>query len=117
VVAGRSVLLVALAAVGGWVIMVLWGAADRLGRRMPASLLLVSIAAMVLAQCLNAQTFERYFDPWVLLALAWLAAMATPRVRERSLSVGLLLLAVAQFGMTLAVVLRPAFTGPALGHW
>ena len=43
--------------------------------------------------------------------------MATPKPRERSLSLGLVLLAVAQLGMTVAVVLRPAFNGPALGAW
>jgi hypothetical protein len=117
VVAGRSMLLVGLAGVGGAVLVGLWSLADRAGRGGSALMLLAAMAGMVASQCLNAQTFERYFDPWVLLALAWLAAMATPRVRERSLSVGLLLLAVAQLGMTLAVVLRPAFTGPALGNW
>jgi hypothetical protein len=80
-------------------------------------MLLAAMAGMVAAQCLNAQTFERYFDPWVLLALGWMVAMATPKPRERSLSLGLVLLAVAQLGMTVAVVLRPAFNGPALGAW
>jgi hypothetical protein len=80
-------------------------------------MLLAAMAGMVASQSLNAQTFERYFDPWVLLSIGWLAAMAMPRARERSLSVGLLLLTIAQLGMTLAVVLKPAFTGPTLGDW
>jgi hypothetical protein len=117
VVVGRSVLLVGFAGVGAGVLMGLWGLADRAGRGGAALMLLAAMAGMVASQCLNAQTFERYFDPWVLLALGWMAAMTTPRAQERSLSVGLLLLAVAQLGMTVAVVLRPAFSGPALGAW
>jgi hypothetical protein len=117
VVAGRSVLLVALAGVGAGVLMGLWGLADRAGRGRVALMLLAAMAGMVASQCLNAQTFERYFDPWALLLIAWLAAMARPRAQERSLSVGLVLLVVVQFGMTVAVVLRPAFIGPALGAW
>lgn len=115
-VSGRSTLLVALAAVGGFVLMGLWGLADRAGRRRSATLLLTALAAMVLAQCLNAQTFERYFDPWVLLALGWLAAMATGRADAR-LVWGMSILALLQFAMTCAVVLRPAYTGPALPAW
>jgi hypothetical protein len=117
VLAGRSVLLVGLAGIGGAVLMGLWSLADRAGRGWAATMLLTAMAGMVASQCLNAQTFERYFDPWVLLALGWLVAMAAPRAQERSLTIGLLLLTVAQFSMTVAVVLRPAFAGPALGAW
>jgi hypothetical protein len=116
-VAGRSTLLVGLAALGGAVLAGLWSLADRAGRGRSALMLLAAMAGMVASQSLNAQTFERYFDPWVLLSIGWLAAMAMPRARERSLSVGLLLLTIAQLGMTLAVVLKPAFTGPTLGDW
>jgi hypothetical protein len=116
VIAGRSSLLVALAGLGGWLMMSLWSAADRLGRRLPASMLLAGIGAMVLAQCLNAQTFERYFDPWVLLALGWLAAMAAS-ASDRRLSWGVLALTATQLAMSAAVVLKPAFTGPPLGLW
>jgi hypothetical protein len=117
VVAGRSTLLVGLAGLGAAVLAGVWSLADRAGRGRSAGMLLVAMAGMVAAQCLNAQTFERYFDPWVLLSIGWLAAMATPHARERSLSVGMLLLAAAQIAMSVAVVLRPAFTGPALGNW
>jgi len=117
VVAGRSTLLVGLAGLGAAVLAGVWSLADRAGRGRSAGMLLVAMAGMVAAQCLNAQTFERYFDPWVLLSIGWLAAMATPHARERSLSVGMLLLAAAQIGMSVAVVLRPAFIGPALGNW
>ena len=119
-VAGRSTLLVALAAAGGFVVAGLWSVADRSGRRRPATLLLAALACMVVSQCLNAQTFERYFDPWVLLALGWLAAMAAgsgPASRQASLRWALGALSLAQLGMSAAVVLRPALTGPALGTW
>lgn len=116
-VAGRSTLLVGLAAVGGCAVAGLWWIADRAGRRGAASLLLAALACMVLAQCLNAQTFERYFDPWVLLALAWLAAMGAGDRREPTLVWGAGVLAAVQLAMSAAVVLRPAFTGPALPAW
>jgi hypothetical protein len=117
VVAGRSVLLVGLGGMGAGLLMGLWGLADRAGRGGVALMLLAAMAGMVASQSLNAQTFERYFDPWALLAISWLAAMAAPRAQERSLLVGVMLLAVVQFSMTTAVVLRPAFVGPALGVW
>jgi hypothetical protein len=116
-VAGRSALLVGLSAIGGLALAGLWWRADRAGRRGPAGMLLAAMAAMTLAQCLNAQTFERYFDPWVLLTLGWLAAMGARSHREPWLVPGSLALAAAQLAMSAIVVLKPAFTGPSLGVW
>ncbi len=116
-VQGRSTLLVGLSLVGGFVLAGAWMVADRAGRGRPAALLLAAMAAMVLAQCLNAQTFERYFDPWALLTLGWLSAMGASRSRTPILTAGVTALALLQLAMSAAFVLRPAFTGPALGAW
>lgn len=116
-VAGRSVLLVGLAGVGAGVLMGLSGLADRSGRGRSAAMLLVALAGMVAAQSLNAQTFERYFDPWILLTLGWLVALGASGARQPRLTVGLALLASLQLVMSAVVVVRPALLGPALGAW
>ena len=116
-VADRSVALVGLSLVGGFVVAGLWLRADRAGRGAAASMLLAAMAAMVLAQCLNAQTFQRYFDPWALLLISWLAAMGVRVAREPWLSRGAVAMAGVQVAMSAAVVLRPAFVGPPLGAW
>ena len=117
VVGGRSTLLVALAAIGGFATAGLWLRADRCGRGAAANMLLAALVTMVLAQCLNAQTFQRYFDPWALLAVGWLAAMGASAGREPWLLRGFAALGVVQFAMCVAVVLRPALTGAALPPW
>ena len=117
VVQGRSALLVGLSLVGGFVLAGAWLLADRAGRGRPAGLLLAALGAMVLAQCLNAQTFQRYFDPWVLLALAWLAAMGAGTRPSPWLTRGVVALALLQLAMSVGFVLKPAFTGPPLGAW
>ena len=116
-VGGRSVLLVGLAGVGGGVLMGLWGLADRAGRGRAAVMLLVALAGMVAAQSLNAQTFERYFDPWILLTLGWLVALSAPGTLQPRLTFGLALLAALQLAMSAIVVLKPALLGPRLGVW
>jgi hypothetical protein len=74
---------------------------------------------MSLTQCLNAQTFQRYFDPWVLLALGWMVAMAlgSDRSKRAPLLAGMLTLAVIQAGGSVISVIVPAFTGPRLPAW
>jgi hypothetical protein len=111
------VLLVGLSALGGFMVAALWSRADRAGRGGAAGMLLAALAVMVLAQCLNAQTFQRYFDPWVLLAIGWLAAMGSGERRERWLVRGTVALTAVQLVMSAAVVLKPALTGPALPAW
>ncbi|MCA9310947.1 MAG: glycosyltransferase family 39 protein [Phycisphaerales bacterium] len=109
--AGRSVLLTALAGVGAVVLFLLSDAARRRGRGFAASLLLLSMLGWLLAQSANAMAWQRYFEPAVLLALAWLAAMAVgdSRGRSRLLAVGgALALALAEAGLTALLVIRPA---------
>ena len=99
--------------------MGLWGLADRSGRHVYALLLLAAMLGMTLLQALNAQTFQRYFDPWALLALGWLAAMAMGRgaAKDSLILGGMAVLAVVQAAGSVAGVLRPAFMGPALPPW
>jgi len=113
---GRSVSMIALAGVGALVAMALRERAARIGHAWPATLLLAAVLCMGVAQCLNAQTFQRYFDPWALLAVGWLIAMGqgvdarSNRWRIR----GAALLAMLQFGMSAVVVFKPAFMGAPL---
>ena len=117
-VRGRSVLLVVLCGIGGWVLAGLWRLAGPSGRH-PQTLLMLAVCGMSLTQCLNAQTFQRYFDPWVLLALGWMVAMAlgSDRSKRAPLLAGMLTPAVIQAGGSVISVIVPAFTGPRLPAW
>lgn len=113
---GRSVAMVGLAGLGAFAMAALRERAARLGRAWPASLLLLAMLAMGLAQCLNAQTFQRYFDPWALLTVGWLVAMGQglQPISDRWCLRGAWALAAVQLSMSAVAVLRPAMFGPAL---
>jgi hypothetical protein len=117
VVGGRSLAVVGMAAVGGAVLALLWSAAQLRGRGLQAAWLLAAMAGMALSQAANAQTFQRYFDPWVLLAIGWLVAMGLRpgAVGHRLVRAGVWLLAVVQLGMSAVAVLGPAVLGPSAG--
>jgi hypothetical protein len=114
--AGRSVCMVALAGLGAMAAALLRERAARIGRAWPAMLLMAALVCMGLAQCLNAQTFQRYFDPWALLAVGWLVAMGqgVDARGDRWCLRGMAVLAVAQLAMSAVVVFRPAFLGAPL---
>jgi len=118
-VGGRSCALVGLAGVGACVLCALATRANRRGRGWQAGMLLAAIAAMTIAQSLNAQTFQRYFDPWALLAIAWLTAMGLgfDARGDRWCLRATALLAVMQFAMTWVAVLKPAFSETPLPLW
>ncbi|MFM7809643.1 MAG: hypothetical protein ACKPEA_17215, partial [Planctomycetota bacterium] len=115
----RSILLIVLSGFGGAVLIGLWTLADRSGRHIHALLLLAAVFGMALTQCFNAQTFQRYFDPWILLTLGWMVAMAlgTDRAKDAPLIAGMIVLAVVQAVGTFVGVILPAFTGPQLPAW
>lgn len=110
---GRSMAVVGMASVGGAVLALLWSAAQVRGRGRQAAWLLLAMAGMALAQAANAQTFQRYFDPWVLLAIGWLVAMGfRPGAPGHGLvRAGVWLLAAAQLAMSAVAVLGPALLG------
>ena len=115
-VQGRSVAVVGSAAVGGAVLALLWSAAQLRGRGRQAAWLLAAVAGLAVTQSANAQTFQRYFDPWVLLVIGWLVAMGWSSSSRGSgwLRAGLTALALVQLAMTAAGVLMPAMRGPPL---
>jgi hypothetical protein len=75
--------------------------------------LLAAMAGMALSQAANAQTFQRYFDPWVLLAIGWLVAMGFRRGDQGQglIRAGLGVLALGQLAMAAVAVLGPAVWG------
>ncbi|MHC4948814.1 MAG: hypothetical protein ACYTG1_11215 [Planctomycetota bacterium] len=76
--AGRSIVLPPAAVAGGLVLVVLGRAARDAGRGGAATILLLSAAGWILAQSFDSQCFQRYLEPFVLILLAWLAALAMP---------------------------------------
>lgn len=99
VVMERSVVLAALAPMGAVVLVLLQRSAAEAGRRVPALVLLLGMLAWVTAQSANIMCWHRYFEPLMLVCLAWLAAMS---VRERVRPVNLL--GPAALGLLLAAV-------------
>lgn len=113
---GRSTLLVSLAGIGTLELVLLAGAARAHGRSREALLVVLAGAAMTASQVANAQTFERYFDPWILLFVGWLAAMgiASPARPGRWTVAGLVAMGVIQAALSMRSVLWYAFTGPSM---
>jgi K+ transporter len=81
-----------------------------------ATVTVVALVALFVVQAGNSQVWERYFDPAVLVALAWLAAMGIDRTRPHSagrLALGALVLAAVQAAISAVTVWLPAFRGNA----
>ncbi len=76
VVAGRSLPLVAGATLGGLTAGAMLGLARAAGRERAAWLMLGFGVSFLAAYTANAQAFQRYFDPPVLLAIGWGLASA-----------------------------------------
>jgi hypothetical protein len=74
----RSVVITLLAPVGALVLLVLYRAAYAAGRRVPALILLTGLLGWLCAQMVNSMAWQRYFEPVLLLALAWLTALGIP---------------------------------------
>lgn len=112
----RSPLVIALAMAGTFVLSVLWIRAAEVGRGRMATVTVVALLAMFVVQAGNSQVWERYFDPAVLVALAWIAAMGIDRTRPHSagrLAVGALALAAVQAAISAVTVWLPAFRAQA----
>lgn len=77
-VAERSVLLLALAPLGGLMMGLLWRCAQRAGRAREASLLVFASVAWCAAQTANTQAWQRYSEPFLLVVVAWLAGLSFP---------------------------------------
>ncbi len=105
-VEGRSLLLVAGAAFGAVVLVMLFRAAAARGNAREALILVVGLACWLAAQVMNPAAWQRYFDPIALAALCWLAALATPRRRLPSVVVGATLLALIMAALSYRSVWR-----------
>lgn len=79
--ADRSLVFIAAAGVGGWIAAHAWDRLVAAGRRGDAVLLAATIAGWTAAHCFNAQTWQRYAEPIVLVWLAWAAAIVLASAR------------------------------------
>ena len=67
-----------LAFAGGSVALTLTHRGVRAGRGREAGVLVVALVAWMGAQSANFQVWQRYFEPAILILLAWLIALAPP---------------------------------------
>ena len=107
-IGGRSLVLVVGAVVGGLVLGALWSAADRRGRGPISALLLLSALGWALAQSFNSMAWQRYFEPFLLVLLAWLVANARPSdaPAQRWRWAGPIALGLIQLGLSIASLYR-----------
>jgi hypothetical protein len=110
----RAPFVIACAMAGTTVLSVLWIRAADVGRGRMATVAIVALLAMFVVQAGNSQVWERYFDPAILVTLAWLGAMGIGRTRPHSagrLALGALALAAVQAAISAVTVWLPAFRG------
>jgi heme A synthase len=104
--------VIGLAMAGAFVLCVLWIRAAEVGRGRMATVTTVALLALFVVQAGNSQVWERYFDPAILVAVAWLVAMGIDRTRPHSAgraAAGALALAAVQAAITAVTVWVPAF--------
>ena len=109
---GRSIVIVAAAAVGAVLAAVLWIRAAEIRRGRQATIVLVSLLALMVVQAGNSQVWQRYFDPAILVALAWLISLGINRTRPHSAGravLGALLLAGVQATISTLDYWMPVF--------
>ncbi len=104
VIADRSPLLIVGGAFGAVVLAMLFASVEHSGRKNAALVILASLAGFVAAHVANAQVFQRYYDPMVLLTLVLLATLLPNR---RTQVIAILLLAMQQAIFAMAVLYRP----------
>ena len=109
---GRSMVIVTAAVVGAVLAAVLWIRAAEIRRGRQATIVLVSLLALMVVQAGNSQVWQRYFDPAILVALAWLISLGIDRTRPHSAGravLGALLLAAAQATISTLDYWMPVF--------
>lgn len=112
-VAGRSVVILGASIVGGALLGALWSAASRRGRGPAAALLLLSALGWTLAQSFNSMAWQRYFEPFLLVLLAWLVALSRPageRIHPARWA-GVALLALAQLAISVVSLYMEVIDG------
>ncbi|MFM9958218.1 MAG: hypothetical protein ACKVZJ_09070 [Phycisphaerales bacterium] len=93
-VADRSPALALGAPMGILLLAMLVRAARERGHGKQALILLAGLAAWLLAQMVNPAAWQRYFDPIILVGVAWFAALAAPPERKRALAIAAVALAL-----------------------
>lgn len=112
VLGGRSIVIVMAAVVGAVLASVLWIRAAEIRRGRQATIVLVSLLALMVVQAGNSQVWQRYFDPAILVALAWLISLGINRTRPHSAGravLGALLLAGVQATISTLDYWMPVF--------
>lgn len=105
VIGGRSVVMTIAAALGAFVLLHLWRAARDVGKTRGLTIVYLSLVGWLLAQSMNAQVWQRYYEPLILIALAWLVSIvagarsASGRPVAPWTLIPLLVLAMIQLGM------------------
>ena len=105
-VADRSLVILALAAAGGVVLVGLWRAAVRAAMARPALVVLAAMASLALAQAATVRSYQRYFEPALLVMLALLVTFARPERTRVAVAMGAL--AVVQLVGVISVVYEPS---------
>jgi hypothetical protein len=104
-VADRSLLILVLATAGAVLLVGFWRAAQRAAMTRPALVVLVAIASLALAQAGTVRTYQRYFEPALLVLLALLTTFAGPD-RTRTIRAMAVLAAVQLFGVISVVYVK-----------
>lgn len=79
----RSVAPMVLAPLGTLMVLLLWRTAKAAGRARQASILVFGLVCWMTAQTANAQAWQRYCEPLILIFLAWMACLAARPWRRR----------------------------------
>jgi|GEM_PF-855112 len=113
-VAERSVVITIASPAGAMGLLLLWRAAKRAGRGNEALILLVALVGFVSAQTMNTMAWQRYFEPIVLIVLAWLGALVwrattenAAHLRRRLIWVCPALLAALLLGLSTLLLVVP----------
>lgn len=108
---GRSVVLAVLAPIGAVILLLLWKRASDAGRRVTATLVLFAMIAWLAAQTANIMCWHRYFEPLLLIMLAWLAAMGAKEKQSWRTWIGPIVLAMGLLALSAVTLYLPAIKG------
>jgi hypothetical protein len=96
---GRTPLFHLTAPIGAVVLWVLWRGCARASETRRATILMLTMLGWLTAQGFNVVLAQRYFEPVLLMTLAWLASMAVGRESQPRQGVRWLMLAPALLGL------------------
>jgi len=111
-IAERSLVIALFAPIGAVSCALLWCAVRRAGRAREGIILSLTMLGWLVAQSLNSMAWQKYFEQFLLVALAWMAALALSAQKERLPAyrwAPLWMLAGAQFLFSAAKFFKQAF--------